>query len=124
MKRFALPACLLIIAALGIGLAAPAASAIPSKKLTICLLPKKKGLPYFTTCAKGAEEAAKELGNVELIYDGPTDGSPEKAASMVDRWALQKVDVIAVSPNDPDVLGEAMKKARARGIHVITWDAD
>lgn len=94
------------------------------KKITICLLPKKKGLPYFTTCAKGAEEAAKELGNVELIYDGPTDGSPEKAASMVDRWALQKVDVIAVSPNDPEVLGQAMKKARAKGVKVITWDAD
>ncbi len=105
--------------------AGPAAeAAVPAKKFTVCLLPKKKGLPYFTTCAKGAEEAAKELGNVELIYDGPTDGSPEKAASMVDRWALRGVDVIAVSPNDPEVLGQAMKKARQKGIHVITWDAD
>jgi len=94
------------------------------KKVAICMLPKKKGLPYFTTCAKGGEEAAKELGNIEFIYDGPTDGSPEKAASMVDRWALQGVGVIAVSPNDPQVLGEAMKKARKKGVRVITWDAD
>jgi rhamnose transport system substrate-binding protein len=94
------------------------------KKITVCLLPKKKGLPYFTTCAKGAAEAAKELGNVELIYDGPTDGSPEKAASMIERWTLQGVDVIAVSPNDPDVVAPAMKRAREKGIHVITWDAD
>jgi rhamnose ABC transporter rhamnose-binding protein len=94
------------------------------KKLTICLLPKKKGLPYFTTCARGAQEAAKELGNVELIYDGPTDGSPERAASMIERWTLQGVDVIAVSPNDPDVVAPAMKKAREKGVHVITWDAD
>jgi rhamnose transport system substrate-binding protein len=106
------------------GITSSAASGNPDKKLTICLLPKKKGVPYFTTCAKGAEEAAKELGNVELIYDGPTDGSPEKAASMVDRWALRPVDVIAVSPNDPEVVGQAMKKARAKGVHVITWDAD
>ncbi|GMV25172.1 MAG: rhamnose ABC transporter substrate-binding protein [Phycisphaerae bacterium] len=96
----------------------------PSKRITICLLPKKKGLPYFTTCSKGAQQAADELGDVELIYDGPTDGSPEKAASMVDRWALRGVDVIAVSPNDPEVLGQAMKKAREKGIRVITWDAD
>jgi rhamnose transport system substrate-binding protein len=96
----------------------------PPKKIKIGLLPKKKGLPYFTTCAKGAQDAAKELGTVELIYDGPTDGSPEKAASMVDRWALQGVSVIAVSPNDPEVLGQAMKKARAKGVHTITWDAD
>lgn len=92
-------------------------------KVTMALLPKKKGLPYFTTCAKGAEEAAKELG-VELMYDGPTDGSPEKAASMIDRWILKGVDVIAVSPNDPNVLASAMKKAREKGIKVITWDAD
>jgi rhamnose transport system substrate-binding protein len=105
-------------------IATPAPPAAGAKKITICLLPKKKGLPYFTTCAKGAEEAAKELGNIDLIYDGPTDGSPEKAASMVDRWALQGVDVIAVSPNDPQVLGQAMKKAREKGVHVITWDAD
>jgi ABC-type sugar transport system substrate-binding protein len=94
------------------------------KKITVCLLPKKKGLPYFTTCAKGAAEAAKELGNVELIYDGPTDGSPEKAASMIERWTLQGVDVIAVSPNDPDVVAPAMKRAREKGVHVLTWDAD
>ena len=37
-----------------------------STKPVICLLPKKKGVPYFTSCAEGAEEAAKELG-VELI---------------------------------------------------------
>lgn len=92
--------------------------------ITICLLPKKKGLPYFTSCAKGAKEAAKELGNVELIYDGPTDGSPEKQAALIEQWTLKKVDVIAVSPNDPNVVAGAMKKAREKGIKIITWDAD
>jgi rhamnose transport system substrate-binding protein len=95
-----------------------------SKEITVCLLPKKKGLPYFTTCAQGAAEAAKELGHVKLIYDGPSDGAPEKAASMIEKWTLQGVDVIAVSPNDPEVLAPAMKKAREKGVHVITWDAD
>jgi rhamnose transport system substrate-binding protein len=98
-------------------------AAASGKKLTVCQLPKKKGLPYFTTCAQGAAEAAKELG-INLIYDGPTDGSPEKAADMIEKWTLQGVDVIAVSPNDPDVLAPAMKKAREKGVHVITWDAD
>ena len=123
MKRFVLG----VVAAAAVVLAGTGAGVTRSeggKKITVCLLPKKKGVPYFTTCAKGAEEAARELGNVELIYDGPTDGSPEKAAAMVDRWALQGVDVIAVSPNDPEVLGQAMKKARAKGVKVITWDAD
>src|SRR5262249_26510789 len=95
-----------------------------SKKITVCLLPKKKGVPYFTSCAKGAEDAARELGDVNLIYDGPTDGSPEKAASMIEKWTLQGVQVIAVSPNDSEVLAPAMRKAREKGIKVITWDAD
>jgi len=99
------------------------APALPSGTVTICFLPKKKGIPYFTSCAKGAEEAASELG-VELIYDGPTDGSPEKAASMIERWTLQGVDAICVSPNDPSVLASAMKRAREKGVHVLTWDAD
>jgi len=93
-------------------------------RITVCLLPKKKGLPYFSSCAEGALEAAKQLGNIELIYDGPTDGSPEKAASMIEKWALRGVDVIAVSPNDPNVLAPAMKEARKKGVHIITWDAD
>ena len=101
-----------------------AASASAGKKIKVALLPKKLGVPYFSTCADGAKAAAQELGNVELIYDGPTDGSAEKAAGMIEKWTLQGVDVIAVSPNDPDVLAAAMKKARDKGLHVITWDAD
>src|SRR5688500_10369116 len=100
------------------------ASANAGKKITVCLLPKKKGVPYFTSCAEGAEEAAKALGNVELIYDGPTSGDAAEAVKLIDQWTAQGVDVIAVSPNDPAVLGPAMKRARDAGIKVITWDAD
>ena len=104
---------------------ASSASPAPSgKPLTMYLLPKKKGLAYFTSCAEGAQEAAKELGNVNLIYDGPTDGAPEKAASLIETWTLKGADAIAVSPNDPAVLASAMKAARAKGVHLLTWDAD
>ncbi len=94
------------------------------KQITVAMLPKKKGVPYFTSCSEGAMEAAKELGNVELIYDGPTSGDPAEAAKLIDQWTAQGVDVIAVSPNDPAVLGPAMKRARDAGVKVITWDAD
>jgi ABC-type sugar transport system substrate-binding protein len=102
----------------------PGAAKDGKKKITMYLLPKKKGLPYFTSCADGAAEAARELGNVELVYDGPTDGSPEKSAAMIEQWVLKGADVIAVSPNNPPVIADAMRKARAKGVHVITWDAD
>lgn len=101
-----------------------AASGKGGDMLQVALLPKQKGVPYFTSCAEGAEEAAKELGDVDVVYNGPTDGSPEAAASMIERWALKGMNVIAVSPNDPNVVGPAMKKAREQGLKVITWDAD
>jgi rhamnose transport system substrate-binding protein len=94
------------------------------KTLTIYLLPKKKGVPYFNSCDDGAQEAAKELGDVKVIYDGPADGDPAKAANMIETWTLKGADVIAVSPDDPPVVASAMKKAMAKGISVITWDAD
>lgn len=118
MRLTALLLALLFTTCLG------AAAAEPGGPITVALLPKKKGIAYFTSCSLGAEAAAKELGNVKLIYDGPTDGSPEKAAAMIEKWTLKGVDVIAVSPNDPNVLAPAMKAAMAKGIKVITWDAD
>lgn len=92
--------------------------------ITIGLLPKKKGISFFTSCAAGAQEAADELGNVELVYDGPTEGDPSKAAELVNQWALQGFDVIAVSADDAQILGAAMKKAQEKGVKVIAWDAD
>jgi ABC-type sugar transport system substrate-binding protein len=118
MRLTALVLALLFTTCLGV------IAAEPGAPITVALLPKKKGIAYFTSCSLGAEAAAKELGNVKLIYDGPTDGSPEKAAAMIEKWTLKGVDVIAVSPNDPNVLAPAMKAAMAKGIKVITWDAD
>jgi len=94
------------------------------KKVSIYMLPKKKGIAYFSSCAEGAQQAAKELGDVDFVYDGPTDGAPEKAASLIETWTLKGADVIAVSPNDPSVLAPAMTAAKAKGVHVLTWDAD
>jgi rhamnose transport system substrate-binding protein len=94
------------------------------KRVSVYLLPKKKGIAYFTSCADGAQQAAKELGDVDLTYDGPTDGAPEKAASLIETWTLKGADVIAVSPNDPGVLAPAMTAAKAKGVHLLTWDAD
>ena len=102
----------------------PAGSASSGDRITVGLLPKKKGISFFTSCATGAEEAAKELGNVELVYDGPVDGDPTKAANLVGEWALQGFDVIAVSADDAQILGTAMKKAQGDGVKLISWDAD
>jgi rhamnose transport system substrate-binding protein len=98
--------------------------AAAGNKITMYLLPKTKGNPYFETCAQGAEEAAKELGDVNLTYDGPTSGSAEEAAKMVEQWTLKGANVIAVSASNPATLAPAMEQAQDKGVKVITWDAD
>jgi rhamnose transport system substrate-binding protein len=91
--------------------------------LTVAMMPKSKGNAYFIACRKGAEEAAKELG-VKLIWDGPTDPDPAKQNEVVDTWITRGVDVIAVAVENREGISSVLEKARARGIKVLTWDAD
>jgi rhamnose transport system substrate-binding protein/rhamnose transport system permease protein len=100
-----------------------AASSAPAKRLTVAMMPKAKGDPYFVSCRKGAEEAARELG-VDLIWDGPTDLDPVKQNEVVEGWITRGVDVIAVSVENKVGISTVLKKARERGIRVLTWDAD
>ena len=86
-------------------------------------MPKSKGNAYFIACRKGAEEAAAELG-VKLIWDGPTDPDPAKQNEVIDTWITRGVDVIAVAVENREGISSVLRKARERGIKVLTWDAD
>jgi rhamnose transport system substrate-binding protein len=98
-------------------------SAPAKKKLTIALLPKSKGNAYFISCSKGAAKAAAELGD-ELIFDGPTGTDPAKQNELVENWITSGVDVIAAACEDKGSISTALRKAQAKGIKVITYDAD
>ena len=90
---------------------------------TIAMMPKNKGNPYFASCRTGAEEAAKEL-KARLLWDGPTETDPAKQNEVVEAWITRGVDVIAVSVENKEAISTVLRKARGRGIKVITWDAD
>jgi rhamnose transport system permease protein len=94
-----------------------------SGTITVAMMPKAKGDPYFVSCRKGAEEAAKELG-VTLIWDGPTDLDPARQNEVVESWITRGVDVIAVSVENKASISTALRQARERGIKVVAWDAD
>lgn len=93
------------------------------KKAVIAMMPKAKGDPYFISCKKGAEEAAAEVG-AELLWDGPTDLDPAKQNEVVEAWITRGVDVIAVSVENKEAISTVLRKARQKGIKVVTWDAD
>jgi rhamnose transport system permease protein len=93
------------------------------KRLTIAMMPKAKGDPYFISCRAGAEEAAKEAG-IDLIWDGPTGLDASKQNEVVEGWITRGVDAIAVAVENGPGISTVLRKARSRGIKVVTWDAD
>jgi rhamnose transport system permease protein len=103
-----------------------AAGAVTPARATrpvIAMMPKAKGDPYFVSCRAGAEEAAQQLG-AELIWDGPTSLDAARQNELVENWITRKVDVIAVAVENRGGISSVLRKARERGIHVLTWDAD
>jgi ABC-type sugar transport system substrate-binding protein len=102
---------------------APGAAPVAPSRPVIAMMPKAKGDPYFVSVRSGADEAARELG-VELIWDGPTSLEAAKQNEIVENWITRQVNVIAVAVENKAGISTVLRKARERGIRVLTWDAD
>jgi len=89
----------------------------------IALVVKSLGNGFFDAANKGAQEAAAELGDVEVIYTGPTAATAEAQIEVINSLIAQQVDAIAISANDPDALVPALQRAMQRGIKVVSWDS-
>ena len=70
----------------------------------IALVVKSLGNGFFDAANQGAQDAAEELGDVEVIYTGPTSATAEAQIEVVNSLIAQQVDAIAISANDPDAL--------------------
>lgn len=91
--------------------------------LRIGLVAKSLGNGFFDAVKQGGQEATRELGNVELIFTGPTSPNAEGQIEVINALIAQRVDAIAVSANDPDALVPTLKKATQRGIKVLSYDS-
>jgi ABC-type sugar transport system substrate-binding protein len=61
---------------------------------------------------------------VDLLWDGPTGLDAAKQNELVENWITRRVDAIAVAVENKASISTVLRKARARGIRVLTWDAD
>jgi rhamnose transport system substrate-binding protein len=98
------------------------ATAGESSRVRIGLVAKSLGNGFFDAVDKGAQEAGREVG-AEVIFVGPTTPTAEGQIETLNSLIAQRVDAIAVSANDPDALVPTLKKARDRGIKVISYDS-
>jgi len=94
-----------------------------AETLRIALVVKALGIGFFEAAHRGAQEAAAELGDVEIIYTGPTDTTAEGQIEVINALIAQGVDAIAISANDKDAVVPALQRAMERGITVISWDS-
>lgn len=119
------PICAILVAALlvGCGKSGEAPAPTGGGKLTVALMPKSKGNAYFVSCKQGAEQAARDLG-VELLFDGPTTPDPAKQNEIIENWITLGVHVIAAACENKEGISTALRKARAKGVQVITYDSD
>lgn len=107
-------------AALALVLSAGQASAAD---IRMGLLVKNLGNRFYEAVNNGAQKAAEELGDLEVIYTGPTTPTAEGQAEIINSLAAQGVNVIAISTNDPNAVVPAMQKARERGVHVMSFNS-
>lgn len=121
--------------ALGVGLLATACSGDATgedpgasggsdgESVSITMLPKNLGNPYFDTSTGGAEEAAAEFGG-DFEEVGPTEASPTSQVSYIQTAAQQGVGGLVVSANDPEAICDALDEARSANVKVVTFDSD
>ena len=91
--------------------------------LSITMLPKNLGNPYFDTSTGGAEEATEEFGGT-FEEVGPSEASPTSQVQYIQTAAQQGAGGLIVSANDPEAICDALNEARDAGVKVVTFDSD
>jgi rhamnose transport system substrate-binding protein len=97
---------------------------LAGQPITVVDIPKLIGIGYFNATAAGMQEAAAELGNVEVINDGPTNANIDEQITFIDNYITQGVNGVLFAANDPVAIGPVLQKALEAGIHVVGYDAN
>ncbi len=95
-----------------------------TKKWQIMVIPKGTTHEFWQSVHAGASKAAEELGNVEIIWNGPAREDDRKAQIELVQTAIAKgVDGIVLAPLDAKALVEPVEQAIAKGIAVVIIDS-
>jgi ABC-type sugar transport system substrate-binding protein len=93
-------------------------------KYRIAVIPKGMTHEFWLSVRYGAEKAAKELGNVEILWKGPAkEGDTTDQINIVRGFVDKEVDGICLAPNDSQSLVKAVDEAREKGIPTVIYDS-
>ncbi len=94
------------------------------RQLRFAFIPKALHIPVFRYARTGAERAARELGGIEIIWRGAETTDEIRQKEILESFIAQRVDGIAISCLNGDLLTDAINRAVGAGIPVVTWDSD
>jgi ribose transport system substrate-binding protein len=101
-----------------------AAGGAGGPRYRFAVMPKALDLPVFSYAKVGAERAAKQLGNVDVIWRAPETADALKQKEILESFITQQVDGIAISCINGDLVTETINRAMAQDIPVVCWDSD
>lgn len=94
------------------------------KTYRIAVIPKGTTHEFWKSVHAGAVNAAKELGNVEILWKGPAlESDTPGQIQVVQDFIAQKVDGICLAPLDSSALVEYVEEAVEKGIPVVIFDS-
>ncbi|MBS0204051.1 MAG: substrate-binding domain-containing protein [Planctomycetes bacterium] len=95
-----------------------------AKTLRIAVIPKGTTHVFWKSVHAGAEKAAKELGDVEILWKGPLlENDRDGQISVVQDFVTKKVNGICVAPLDKQALIAPINESVEAGIPVVIFDS-
>ena len=99
-------------------------SGVKSKRWHVIVIPKGTTHEFWKTIHAGALMAADELGNVDVIWQGPQkEDDRVQQIQLVQNAIAARVDGIVLAPLDEQALVEPVEAAVAKGIPVVIFDS-
>ncbi|MEM7735532.1 MAG: substrate-binding domain-containing protein [Deinococcota bacterium] len=93
--------------------------------ITLVDVPKLVGIGYFNATTLGMQQAAEELGNVDVRTDGPTEANIDDQIAVIENYiASGNVNGVLFAANDPVAISPVLSRALEQGIHVVGYDAN
>jgi ribose transport system substrate-binding protein len=95
-----------------------------TKKYRVMVIPKGTSHEFWKTIHAGALKAAEDLGNCEIIWQGPQKEDDRSAQiALVESAIAAKVDGIVIAPLDSRTLVPPVERAIDAGIPVVILDS-
>jgi ribose transport system substrate-binding protein len=104
----------------------PAASKAPTEgqQLRIAVIPKGTSHEFWKSVHFGAQKAADEIGNIEIIWRGPiVESDTGSQIAVVKDMITMQVDGIVLAPNQKGGLVDAVEESISEGIPVVIFDS-